>query len=161
MKKEIYKILYIIISLSVILITYYVFNINTIYYYFNLICFLIFLYLFIITYKSIFFNLPYETSQLGGILLIMSGACALVGVKNFEVFYVGLLVGMLSLNMIFEKNNYNSFGRKIKLLPHLISIFMFIIAFFSGNIINLVLLLIQFIILIYVYRKRKNWIDLN
>ncbi|WP_297898413.1 hypothetical protein [Methanobrevibacter sp.] len=153
--KKDFKWVYLAISVIFIVLAYFVFRIDNSYYYFNLICFLIFLYLFIITYKPIFFNLPYETSQLGGILLIMSGACALVGVKNFEVFYIGLLIGMLSINIIFEKNGYSGFGRKIELLPNLISIFMFIIAFFSGNILNLGLLLIQIIILIYVYRKRK------
>ena len=153
--KKDFKWVYLAISVIFIVLAYFVFRIDNSYYYFNLICFLIFLYLFTITYKPIFFNLPYETSQLGGILLIMSGACALVGVKNFEVFYIGLLIGMLSINIIFEKNGYSCFGRKIELFPNLILIFMFIIAFFSGNILNLGLLLIQIIILIYVYRKRK------
>lgn len=153
--KKDFKWVYLAISVIFIVLAYFVFRIDNSYYYFNLICFLIFLYYYITFYMP-FFKRYGNMERTDLALLLCSSSGLFIFPGHFEVFSIGLIVTVLISKIIFEPKFYEFFGERIRGLPIAISLLMFFVGFIVGNLYNLPVLLIYVLFLIYVYNKKNS-----
>ena len=152
LKENISKI-YIFVCILILGIVYFFLRINDIYFYFNLICYLIFLYLYVLIFRPIFSKLDLYDQRFHGIWILFLTIGLFINLKSLGLILVGSLIGLFTSKIIFNPKTYESFGKKIKNIPLYISLIMLLIGYTLGNLLNWFLLVIQILFFIIIYLK--------
>lgn len=152
LKENISKI-YIFVCILILGIVYFFLRINDIYFYFNLICYLIFLYLYVLIFRPIFSKLDLYDQRFHGIWILFLTIGLFINLKSLGLILVGSLIGLFTSKIIFNPETYESFGKKIKNIPLYISLIMLLIGYTLGNLLNWFLLVIQILFFIIIYLK--------
>ncbi len=147
------KLIYLCICIIIILIIYYFFNIVSINFYFNLICYLLFLYLYVLIFRPIFSKLDLYDQRFHGIWILFLTIGLFINLKSLGLILVGSLIGLFTSKIIFNPETYESFGKKIKNIPLYISLIMLFIGYILGTLLNWFLLVIQILFFIIIYLK--------
>ncbi|MPL62870.1 hypothetical protein SDC9_08490 [bioreactor metagenome] len=156
------KIIYIFI-LILIIFTLYLLNINSFYIYFNLAVYWVFLYFLVVIYKSKFGTFHSSSEdRLVGMWGLFLGLCMLL--PNSVITLIGSFIVLYIMKIIFCSDFFTKFEQKLWEIPIWISFIMLIVSMFSienifGYFIELVLLGIQILFLVHVYKKRRNFND--
>ncbi|MPL62871.1 hypothetical protein SDC9_08491 [bioreactor metagenome] len=155
MIKENKSLMYIFVCILVLGIVYFFLRINDIYFYFNLICYFIFLYFYISIFRSNFLKLNLYDQKFHAIWILFLTIGLFINLKSLGLILVGSLIGLLTSKIIFNPETYESFGKKIKNIPLYISVLMLFIGYISGNLLNWFLLVIQISFFIIIYNKSE------
>lgn len=155
MIKENKNLMYIFVCILVLGIVYFFLRINDIYFYFNLICYFIFLYFYISIFRSNFLKLNLYDQKFHAIWILFLTIGLFINLKSLGLILVGSLIGLLTSKIIFNPETYESFGKKIKNIPLYISVLMLFIGYISGNLLNWFLLVIQISFFIIIYNKSE------
>lgn len=155
MIKENKSLMYIFVCILVLGIVYFFLRINDIYFYFNLICYFIFLYFYISIFRSNFLKLDLYDQQFHAVWILFLTIGLFINLKSLGLILVGSLIGLLTSKIIFNPETYESFGKKIKNIPLYISVLMLFIGYISGNLLNWFLLVIQISFFIIIYNKSE------